>query len=92
MATSNSTTGSAIKLTQEALEEIRFLSDAPDVLTIEPRQFCLLAGWCLGTFYQKRSNGTLLVPFRQHGRLIRYELGDVRRYLDSCKIDPEAAR
>ena len=82
---------SAPKLTQDALDELRLLDAAPDTLAIEPRQFCLMAGWALGTFYQKRSNGTLPVPFRKHGRLVRYEIGDVRRYLADCQIDPRSA-
>lgn len=83
---------SAAMLTEEALDELRLLDAAPDTLAIEPRQFCLMAGWALGTLYQKRSNGTLPVPFRKHGRLVRYKIGDVRRYLSSCQIDPRAAK
>ena len=76
------------KLTADALEELRLLNEAPDSLAIDPRQFCLLANWALGTLYQKRANGTLPVPYRKHGRLVRYVLGDVKRYLASCQIDP----
>ena len=89
MSISTKTTESVAKLTPEALGELRLLAEAPDSLAIDPRQFCLLAGWCIGTFYQKRSNGTLPIPYRKHGRLVRYLIGDVRRYLESCQINPE---
>lgn len=81
-----------LKLNSEALDELRLLDAAPDSFAIDPRQFCLMAGWTLGTFYQKRSNGTLPVPYRKHGRLVRYEIGHVRRYLSSCQIDPRSAK
>ena len=71
----------------KVLEEIRLLHEAPDETSVSTRQVHLLTGLAEATLEQWRSTRRVEIPFYKFGRSVRYRLGDVRCYIENCRVD-----
>ncbi len=77
-----------LSFSPKVLEEIRLLHEASDATSVSTRQVHLLTGLAEATLEQWRSTRRVEIPFYKFGRSVRYRLGDVRRYIEDCRVAP----
>jgi hypothetical protein len=74
------------RVLNDQADQIRYLTEAPDSAVVNTKQASTFLGLAPETLEVWRCTRRQKLPYLKVGRSVRYLLGDLRKFQDSCKV------